>query len=219
MFDSQKLAFENFVLGYKNGVYIFTKDGCHACEDYKREIEWINNCYLYFVEVTTDEERAILSKILDRTAFPITVGYLDNQIKFIRQGILFEKDWAEVHKFLETFPENPLTPDEIQKRIEKQKNRCLLTYYAIPQEIQGLERQAILEKGIGYNEFPIDIDSVCPGLPAKDRERMLEGCYHFAKLVLWKGGTYSNFTNDIILGYTINNQEITFIERDLSEVK
>ena len=48
---------------------------------------------------------------------------------------------------------------------------------------------------------------------------MLEGSYHFAKLVLWKGGAYSNFTNDIILGYTINNQEISFIERDLSEVK
>ncbi|MBO7691868.1 MAG: hypothetical protein J6T10_04440 [Methanobrevibacter sp.] len=219
MFDSQKLAFENFVLGYKHGVYVFTKDGCRACEDYKKEIEWINNSYLYFVEVLLEEQREVLSKIIDRTAFPITVGYLDNQIKFIRQGILFEKDWAEVHKFLETFPPSPLTPEEIKNRIEKQKNRCLLTYYAIPQEIKGLDRQAILNKGIEHNEFPIDIDSVCPDLPAKDRERMLEGCYHFAKLVLWKGGAYSNFTNDIILGYTINNQEISFIERDLSEVK
>ena len=55
MFDSQKLAFENFVLGYKHGVYVFTKDGCRACEDYKKEIEWINNSYLYFVEVLLEE--------------------------------------------------------------------------------------------------------------------------------------------------------------------
>lgn len=215
MFDSQKLAFENFLLGYKHGVYVFTKDGCHACEDYKNEIKWINNCFLYFVEVVKDEERAILTKLIDRKAFPLTVGYIDNEIKFIEQGVIYEKGWVKIHQFLEKFPKNPLPPDEIQRRIEKQKNRCLLTYYAIPQNIQGVERTRILNKGIEYNEFPIDIDAVCPDLPSAERERMLEGCYHFAKMVLWKGGTYSNFTNDIILGYTINNQDIKFIQRDI----
>jgi hypothetical protein len=37
---------------------------------------------LYFVEVNTEEEKSILAKIIDRTALPATVAYLDNEIKF-----------------------------------------------------------------------------------------------------------------------------------------
>lgn len=130
-------------------------------------------------------------------------------------GIIFEKDWIEVQKFLDKFPPNPLPQDEIQRRIEKQKNRCILTYYIIPQEIQGTDRQAILNKAIEFNELPIDVDSLCPDLPSKERERMLEGSYHFAKMVLWGKGPYSNFASDIIMGYSIANQDITFIEREV----
>ena len=217
MLDSQKLSFENFLMGLKHGVYIFTKDGCQACEDYKREIAWENSCFLYIVETTTEEERNILAKLVGRNGFPVTVGYWENEIKFVDTGIKYEKDWVQIHKFLERFPTKPLTIQETQTIIEKQKNRCLLTYYAIPEKITGSDRQAIIDRGYTYNEFPIDIDSVCPSVPNNERERMLEGCYHFAKLVLWKGGPYSNFTNDIILDYTIHNQEITFIERDLDD--
>ena len=135
MFDSQKLSFENFVMGYKHGVYIFTSDSCRVCQDYKRDIEWINNCFLYFVEVNTEEEKSILAKIIDRTALPATVAYLDNEIKFIRMGEVFEADWIEFDQFLKQFPDKPLPKDEIQRRIDKQKNRCLLTYYIFPQDI------------------------------------------------------------------------------------
>jgi hypothetical protein len=218
MLDSQKLSFENFLMNYKHGCYIFSSDTCHACQDYKREIEWIDNCYLYFVEVTTEEEKNLLSKIIDRKAFPQTVGYVDNEIKFIRAGVIYESDWKEIQVFLDKFGTNPLPKDEIQRRIEKQKNRCLLTFYAIPENIQGDDRKKIINSAYKYNEMPIDIDAFCPDVDNKERERMLEGQYHFAKLVIWSGGTCSNFTNDIVVSYTINNQEVKFIKRDISEV-
>ena len=47
---------------------------------------------------------------------------------------------------------------------------------------------------------------------------MLEGQYHYAKLVVWSGGACLNFTNEIILGYTISNQEVKFIQREIGEV-
>ena len=205
-------------MGYKHGCYIFTTDTCRACQDYKREIEWINNCYLYFVEVTTEEEKAILAKVINKKAFPQTVGYIDNEIKFVEGGVIYDKGWIEIQKFLDKFGPNPLPKDEIQRRIERQKNRCLLTLYAIPENIQGEERKKIVNSAHKFNEMPIDIDAFCPEVETKERERMLEGQYHYAKLVIWSGGTCSNFTNDIVLGYTINNQEIKFIERDISEV-
>ena len=220
MFDSQKLSFENFVMGYKHGVYIFTSDSCRVCQDYKRDIEWINNCFLYFVEVNTEEEKSILAKIIDRTALPATVAYLDNEIKFIRMGEVFEADWIEFDQFLKQFPDKPLPKDEIQRRIEKQKNRCLLTYYIFPQDISEEKRTELINKAHEYNELPIDIDRSCVGVDKKERERMLEGSYHFAKMILWKDpqasvANYSPFANDILIGYTNVNQEIKFIQRDI----
>lgn len=220
MFDSQKISFENFVLGYKHGVYLFTSDSCRVCQDYKHDIEWINNCYLYFVEVNTEEEKSILAKIIDRTALPATVAYLDNEIKFIQMGHVFEADWVKFNYFLKQFPDKPLPMDEIQRRIEKQKNRCILTYYIFPQDISADKRTKIINKAHEYNELPIDVDSFCVDVEKKERERMLEGSYHFAKLVLWKDpnstvSNYSPFANDILIGYTNANQEIKFIQRNL----
>jgi hypothetical protein len=220
MFDSQKLSFENFVMGYKHGVYIFTSDSCRVCQDYKRDIEWINNCFLYFVDVNTEEEKSILAKIIDRTALPATVAYLDNEIKFIRMGEVFEADWIEFDQFLKQFPDKPLPRDEIQRRIDKQKNRCLLTYYIFPQDISEEKRTELMNKSHEYNELPIDIDRLCIGVDNKERERMLEGSYHFAKLVLWKDpnaniSNYSSFANDILIGYTNANQEIKFLQRNM----
>ena len=220
MFDSQKLSFENFVMGYKHGVYIFTSDSCRVCQDYKRDIEWINNCFLYFVDVNTEEEKSILAKIIDRTALPATVAYLDNEIKFIRMGEVFEADWIEFDQFLKQFPDKPLPRDEIQRRIDKQKNRCLLTYYIFPQDISEEKRTELMNKSHEYNELPIDIDRLCIGVDNKEKERMLEGSYHFAKLVLWKDpnaniSNYSSFANDILIGYTNANQEIKFLQRNM----
>ena len=175
---------------------------------------------MYFVEVNTEEEKSILAKIIDRTALPATVAYLDNEIKFIRMGEVFEADWIEFDQFLKQFPDKPLPKDEIQRRIEKQKNRCLLTYYIFPQDISEDKRNELMNKANTYNELPIDVDRFCVGVNNKERERMLEGSYHFAKLILWKDpnakvSNYSPFANDIILGYTNANQSIKFIQRDV----
>ena len=207
-------------MGYKHGVYIFTSDSCRVCQDYKRDIEWINNCFLYFVDVNTEEEKSILAKIIDRTALPATVAYLDNEIKFIRMGEVFEADWIEFDQFLKQFPDKPLPRDEIQRRIDKQKNRCLLTYYIFPQDISEEKRTELMNKSHEYNELPIDIDRLCIGVDNKEKERMLEGSYHFAKLVLWKDpnaniSNYSSFANDILIGYTNANQEIKFLQRNM----
>lgn len=207
-------------MGYKHGVYLFTSDSCRVCQDYKHDIEWINNCYLYFVEVNTEQEKSILAKLIDRTALPATVAYLDNEIKFIRMGHVFEADWIQFHEFLKQFGDKPLPLNEIRRRIERQKNRCLLTYYIFPQDISDEKRNKLINKANTYNELPIDVDKFCEGIDRKERERMLEGSYHFAKLILWKDpnskvSNYSSFANDILLGYTNANQEVKFIQRDL----
>lgn len=175
---------------------------------------------MYFVDVNTTEEKNILAKIIDRTALPATVGYIDNEIKFIKMGHVYEADWVEVDKFLKTFGDKPLPKDEINKRIERQKNRCLLTYYIFPQHITEEKRTSIINRANTFNELPIDVDRFCEGIDKKERERMLEGSYHFAKLVLWKDpnttvSDYSPFANDILIGYTNVNQEIKFIQRDM----
>lgn len=199
---------------------MFSSDSCRVCQDYKHDIEWINNCYLYFVDVNTEQEKSILAKLIDRTALPATVAYLDNEIKFIRMGHVFEADWIEFHEFLKQFGDKPLPKDEIRRRIEKQKNRCLLTYYIFPQDITDEKRNELMNKANTYNELPIDVDKFCEGIDRIERERMLEGSYHFAKLILWKDpnakvSNYSTFANDIILGYTNANQSIKFIQRDV----
>ena len=125
---------------------MFSSDSCRVCQDYKHDIEWINNCYLYFVEVNTEQEKSILAKLIDRTALPATVAYLDNEIKFIRMGHVFEADWIEFHEFLKQFGDKPLPKDEIRRRIEKQKNRCLLTYYIFPQDITDEKRNELMNK-------------------------------------------------------------------------
>lgn len=224
MLDSQKISFETFLLDYKHGVYVFTQDTCQSCQDYKKEIEWINNSYLYFVEVTTEKEKEILYKIIDRHTFPQTVAYLDNEIKFIRAGILYERSWQEIDTFLKSFGDVPLSDKEKEIRLEKQKNRCLLTYYILPTDLTQEERTKIINSCINYNELPIDIDTICVGLSNKDREHILEGSYHFAKLVYWKRKgvsnlyNYTSFSQNILLGYTNINQEVTFITRDIEEV-
>ena len=78
MLDTQRLTLEKFLLGYKHGVYIFTSDACSICTDYKAQLEWVKSPYLYFVEVVTDQEKAIVRKVIDRIGFPATVAYLDN---------------------------------------------------------------------------------------------------------------------------------------------
>lgn len=222
MFDTQKISFDNFALGYKHGVYVFVKDACDWCKRYKQEIEYINNHYLFIVEVMTAKQEELLNKILGReTVFPITVGYVDNVIKFAKTGVQWEEQQAkEILPFLKQFGNVPLSEAEIERRIEKQKNRCMLTYYVFPSNATDEERaEWINEKAAAFNELPIDVSCVGVSLPNDERERMLESQYASAKMVVFKKGEHSTlapFENKIMLGYAIANQEVKFITRDIS---
>lgn len=223
MFDTQKISFDDFAFGYKHGVYVFVKDACDWCKRYKQEIEYINNHYLYVVEVATAKQEELLDKILARqTAFPITVGYVDNVIKFAKTGVQWEEQQAkEIIPFLKQFGDVPLSDAEIQRRLEKQRNRCMLTYYVFPSNVTDEERKAWVEKKCAsFNELPIDISTVGIGLSEDERERMLESQYTSAKMVVFKKGEHSTlapFENKIMLGYAIANQEVKFITRNITE--
>lgn len=220
MFDSQKLSFEKFLLDYKHGVYVFTKDSCQVCSDYKKSIEYINNRNLFFVEVISNQEEEICEKIFDRRSFPITVGYKDNEIEFIRLGMLFDLQMGEIMKFLEPFGNRLLTAEEKQEKIKKLETRCKLTYYVFPPDTSEDVRTKWMAKAIKYNELPIDVAKVGPGLTSEQREHMLEGNYKFASMVVFDDGNtniYGEFEQRIIVGYSIKNQDIKFVKRNIDE--
>lgn len=220
MNDSQKISFDDFLLGYKHGLYVFTKDSCDACVRYKKDLEWIESCYLYFVETPLIKQEAILEKLTGRSTFPQTVAYEDNQIKFVRTGVEFDKQQVEILlPFLKKLGTEPLTPEEIERRIQKQKNRCLLTLYVFSKDIPEEKRKELVLKGAEINEFAIDVSHVGEGLPDSERERLLEGQYHSCKLALFKPtgqqSTLGDFEQRIVLGFAAVNQEITFEVRDV----
>ena len=166
-----------------------------------------------------------MSKVIDRKAFPATVAYWDNEIKFIRMGYLHDSDWKEFHNFLQNFPKSPLTDQEIKERIEKKKNRCILSYYVFPTNLDSDKKRYILSNAYKYNELPIDVDSVAPDINKRERLRMLEGSCHFAKLILWVDKEHINgeypytaLANDIMIAWSEANQELKFTNRDLNEV-
>lgn len=223
LFDSQKISFDDFALGYKHGVYVFVKDSCDWCRRYEKEIRYINNRFLYIVEVATVKQESVLEKILNRSvAFPLTVGVVDNSVKFCRTGVQWEEQQAkEILPFLKQFGDVPLTRDEISRRIAKQKNRCMLTYYVFPTNVTEEERSEwIDELAASWNELPIDVSRVGVRLPDSERERMLESQYATVKMVVFRKGdraTLAPFENRIMIGYATINQEVKFTVRDIEE--
>ena len=222
MFDSQKLLFNSFINSYKHGIYIFTDDACHICQDYKKSIEYINNAYLYFVEVNVESQREQLTKLLDRSVFPLTACFKDNKLKYVRPGQLFDKQLEEIFADLKIFGNNPLSQDEINRRIEKERTKCILSYYIFSPTISIEEKQKVLEKAIEYNELPIDIDSLVPTLDIDKRLHLLEGQISNAKLIIIKDGKsniYSNLAQKVIITYTaINGNDTKFEVRNLDTI-
>lgn len=204
MFDSQKLAFDKFLLSYKHGIYIFTDDACHICQDYKQSIEYINNAYLYFVEVSTDSERKILADMLERTIFPLTVCFKDNKLKYVKPGQLFDTQLEPIFEDLKEFGDNPLSDAEIAERIQKEKTKCQLTYYIFSPSISDEDKEKVMSKAIEFNELPLDIDTVGTLLTLDQREHMLEGQMPFSKLVIIKdnkSNIFSNLAQKILIDY------------------
>ena len=223
MYDSQKLSFENFALGYKHGVYIFVQDTCDFCQAYKRSIEYINNHYLYFVEVNTVKEMEVCEKITGRSTFPITAGFVDNELEFSRVGWERDLQMAEVIlPFLKQFGDAPLSPFEIEKRVKAQRSKCMLTYYVFPNGIDPNKRADwLMHRCAKFNELPIDIDTVGIQLPTEERERMLKSYYANTKLVVFKNGDTNlpldDYQQRIVIGYAQKNKEVTFITRDIDD--
>lgn len=222
MFDSQKLSFEKFLLSYRHGIYIFTDDACHICQDYKQSIEYINNAYLYFVEVSLDSERKILAEMLERTVFPLTACFKDNKLKYVKPGQLFDTQLEPIFEDLKEFGDNPLSDAEIAERIQKEKTKCQLSYYIFAPSISNEDKTKIMSLAIKYNELPIDIDSVGTLLSLEEREHMLEGQMPFSKLVIFKDNKtniFSNLAQKILINFTaIKGPEAKFEVRLTSDI-
>lgn len=221
MFDSQKLGFRNFLTSYKHGIYVFTKDACHICTDYKESISYINNAYLYFVEVNTDKEEEIVYELTQRRIFPLTVCYKDNKLKYVKPGQLFDLQLEEIYKDLKEFGDNPLSQDEIQKRILAEESKCLLSYYAFAPDCTDDDKQLIMKMAIDFNELPIDIETIGPGLSDEQKLHMLEANMPFAKFVMFKknSGIFNAFIQKALIKYTKENSNKSKFEvRNINEI-
>ena len=222
MFDSQKLSFEKFLLSYRHGIYIFTDDACHICQDYKQSIEYINNAYLYFVEVSLDSERKILAEMLERTVFPLTACFKDNKLKYVKPGQLFSTQLEPIFEDLKEFGDNPLSPEEIAERIKKEQTKCHLTYYIFAPSINEEDKAAVMAKAIDYNELPLDVDTVAPSLTLQQREHMLEGQMPFSRLVIIKdnkSNIFSPLGQKILIDYAaVKGNEAKFEVRQLNSI-
>lgn len=219
MYDAQKISFDDWALGYKHGVYVFSQDSCSACKRYQQELKYIDNYYLYFVEVATTKQMALVEKIVGRSAYPITAGFEDNVLKFARVGIEWDTQQAEIIlPFLEKFGKRPLTQAEIDERVRKQRNKCMLTYYVFPPGVTDEQKKTIMNAAGKYNELPIDVSAVAPACSLEERERMLESQYAVAKMVVFSNGNnLDNFEQRIVIGYAAVNNEIKFVMRDINE--
>ena len=161
----QKINAQSFILGYKSGVYAFVSDSCQFCIDYKKDLERIDSPYLYIVEVATDDEKKVIWDLLDRIGFPLTAGYIDNEIKFVERGQRFGNDFTELVKFLEErFPKEPLSQEEMLKRQKAASKEFKTALYVFPPEYSEEARKAALNAAKCYDELAIDIDTH-PGLP------------------------------------------------------
>jgi len=220
MLESQKLSFQQFMLGYKHGVYVLTTDSCEICHKYKQSIEYINNGNLYFVDVITAEDRDYAFRLTQRGSFPLTVVFWDNQIEYVRLGQLFELQLEEIFASLKKFGDKPLTKDEQERRMQAIKNRCELSYYVFPPELDPTIREQLMYTAIKHNELPIDIEALCPNIEANERYRLFEGHMPFSKLVIFRDkntNTYSGFSQRIITGYSAKVKDAKFIIRQIEE--
>ena len=112
----------------------------------KKDIEYINNCYLYFVEVSTNIEKQAIYQIADRTVFPLTLGFVDNELKFVKVGQLFGEDLSTAFSFLKQFGEAPLSSSEISKKIDRIRNKCILSFYLFPEDTTIEQRNEAYHK-------------------------------------------------------------------------
>jgi hypothetical protein len=139
-------------------------DSCGFCQDYRKELEAIKSPWLKIVEVNRDDEKNAVLEWLDRVGFPLTVGIMDNELKFIERGQRFGNDFSELSEFLKLFPDQPLLPEELLKRQKAASREFKTALYVFPPEYSEEARKAALNAAKCYDELAIDIDAH-PGLP------------------------------------------------------
>jgi hypothetical protein len=201
----QKITAQSFILGYKSGVYAFVSDSCQFCMDYKKDLERIDSPYLYIVEVATDDEKKVIWDLLDRIGFPLTAGYIDNEIKFVERGQRFGNDFTELVKFLEErFPKEPLSEDELLKRQKAASREFKTALYVFPPEYSQEARKAALNAAKCYDELAIDIDTH-PGLPDDPTTKVRVLSKFGRKIVIFdvfETNEYSDTANLLIQKFT-----------------
>lgn len=222
MFDSQKLSFEKFILSYRHGIYVFSDDACHICQDYKESISYINNANLYFVEVSTEKEKEIINKMLERFVFPLTACFKDNKLKYVKPGQLFDTQLEQIIADLKEFGDKPLSSEEIQDRQKKEKTKCMLAYYLFTDTVDSDTRRKVISRCIDYNELAIDVDSIAPGLELDKQEHIFEGQLPFAKLIIFKDGKSNMFSNLVqrlmISAAAVKGEAMRFEIRQITDV-
>ncbi len=171
MFDDQKMSTRDFVLGVRHGVYVFVSDACEFCRDYRKDIEKIDNHYLKIVEAATDEDKKVIWAMLDRGGFPLTAGYWENELKFVERGQRFGNDFDKIVKFLERFPKEPMSEQEIEKLKKDVSRQFSLSLYVFPPETPISARNDALSAANHYDEIAIDVDMHL-GLPIDTEERV-----------------------------------------------
>jgi hypothetical protein len=158
------LTTSEFFSGLLNGVYVFVTDTCQFCMDYRKELDRLKSPWLKIVEVNGDEEKREIWSWLDRVGFPLTAGIRDGEIKFVERGQRFGNDFTELIEFLKTFPDQPLSDDELLKRQKAASKTFKLALYVFPPDFDETARKMALSAANRYDEIGIDIDEH-PGLP------------------------------------------------------
>ena len=162
--DDKVISVDDFLKSYKNGLFVFVTDSCGFCHDYRKELEILKSPWLKIVEVNRDDEKNAVWEWLDRVGFPLTVGIMDNELKFIERGQRFGNDFSELSEFLKLFPEQPLSPEELLKRQKAASKDFKLALYVFPPEFDETARKDALCASNRYDEVAIDVDEH-PGLP------------------------------------------------------
>jgi hypothetical protein len=200
----QVISTSEFFSELLNGLYVFVTDSCEFCMDYRKDLDRLSSPWLKIVEVNRDDEKNEIWKWLDRVGFPLTVGIRDSEVKFVKRGQRFGNDFTELVEFLKTFPEQPLSEDELLKRQKAASKEFKTALYVFPPEYSEEARKAALNAAKCYDELAIDIDAH-PGLPDDPTTRVRVLSKFGRKIVIFdvfETNEYSDTANLLIQKFT-----------------
>ena len=215
MFDTQQISYETFKHSLHHGVYVFTSDVCQLCQEYKRDIEYVNNHYLYFVELSLESDRNEVRALVDRSAFPMTVGFVDGEQRFVRLGQLFGDDWTAILDFLKQFGEAPLTQEQIKEKEEVIEKACEITFYVFSDDVSPEDKAKCIDAAYAKHECPIDVDTLCPNLPWNSKIIMLKSFFTHYKFVYYNPRGNVGPDKTMLLTEYYKNQQKPMILREL----